>query len=195
MTAFSHSEIDKLGNTIIYLANKIPNLSKTKVLKLLYLLEHFSARLNRVPFMNLEFEVWKAGPVAKDVYIDLSNEESSRLKEYVKMYSKDDYPGSYVLGLKEFNDDEFSDNDIELMDCVIKEFGNKTAGELVDICHKKNMPWYQIALENGLLEEFEAGRLNSSSYKIDLSQLLDDCDRLFYQEKVEFDKFSRALKK
>ena len=73
MTAFSRSEIDKLGNTIIYLASKIPNLSKTKVLKLLYLLEHFSARYNRVPFVNLEFEVWKAGPVAKDVYIDLSN--------------------------------------------------------------------------------------------------------------------------
>ncbi len=195
MASFSHSEIDKLGNTLIYLAGNIPDLSKTKALKLLYLLEHFSVRFNRVPFVNLKFEVWKAGPVAKDVYIDLSNEEPSLLKGYVEMYSKENCLGSYVKGLHEFNDDEFSDNDIELMDYIIKEFGHKSASELVDICHKENMPWYKIASENGLLEEFESGRLNSSNYKIDLSELLDKCDKVFYQEKIEFDNFGRTLKR
>ena len=192
---FSSSEIDKLGNTIIYLTCKIPDLSKTKLLKLLYLLEHCSVRLNKVPFMNLEFEVWQAGPVSKDVFVDLSNDEQSLLKDYVKMETKPGMPGTYVKPLREFCDDEFSDNDMELMDSIIKKFGEKTATELVSICHKENRPWYQIAQEKGILNDFQSGCLTSSDYKIDLSDLLEGCDKDFYLDVVDFNNFGRTLKR
>lgn len=192
---FSSSKIDKLGNTIIYLASEIPDLSKTKLLKLLYLLEHCSVRLNKVPFANLEFEVWLAGPVSKDVYVDFSNDEQSLLKDYVEMETRSGMPGTYVKSLRVFCDDEFSDNDMELMDLIIKKFGNKTGTELVEICHKENMPWYQIAQERGILESFQSGCLTSSDYKIDLSDLLEGCDKDFYRDVVEFNNFGRSLKR
>lgn len=66
------NDIIKLGNTLIYIAKKIPYLSKTKALKLLYLMEDYSVKRFQQPFLGLPFEVWQAGPVIKDVFIDLS---------------------------------------------------------------------------------------------------------------------------
>ncbi len=43
-------------------------MSKTKLLKLLYLLEERSFLLFGTPFLGLDFEVWKLGPVPKEIY-------------------------------------------------------------------------------------------------------------------------------
>ena len=73
MCKFSESTKQKLGNTVVYIAHYTSNLSKTKLLKLLYLMEERMALKFHVPFIGIPFEVWQAGPVAKDVFIDLSD--------------------------------------------------------------------------------------------------------------------------
>ena len=73
MFKFSESTKQKLGNAIIYIAHHTSSLSKTKLLKLLYLMEERMALKYHVPFIGIPFEVWQAGPVAKDVFIDLSD--------------------------------------------------------------------------------------------------------------------------
>ena len=83
MCKFSESTKQKLGNTIVYIAHHTANLSKTKLLKLLYLMEERMALKYHVPFIGLPFEVWQAGPVAKDVFIDLSD-GPFLLKDFVK---------------------------------------------------------------------------------------------------------------
>ena len=71
MCKFSESNRQKLGNAIVYIARHTSNLSKTKLLKLLYLMEERMALKYHVPFIGLPFEVWQAGPVAKDVFIEI----------------------------------------------------------------------------------------------------------------------------
>lgn len=73
MCKFSESTKEKLGNALIYVAERVQDLSKTKVLKLLYLMEERMVLRYHVPFLGIPFEVWQAGPVAKDVFIDLSD--------------------------------------------------------------------------------------------------------------------------
>ena len=72
MQKISESDRNKIGNAVVYLAQHIDNLSKTKLLKLLYLMEEYSVVRFQTPFLGLPYEVWQAGPVAKDIFIDLS---------------------------------------------------------------------------------------------------------------------------
>lgn len=73
MCKFSEDSKQKLGNTLVFIADRVDQLSKTKLLKLLYLMEEYMVKRYHVPFLALPFEVWQAGPVVKDVFIDLSD--------------------------------------------------------------------------------------------------------------------------
>lgn len=82
-TKYSKGQISKVGNTIIYLSEKIGNLSKTKLLKLLYILDEVAVKKSGIPLLNLHYDVWKFGPVDKDIYIELSS-EPNLLKDYIR---------------------------------------------------------------------------------------------------------------
>ncbi len=127
-TTYSPNQISKIGNTVVFLAEKIKNLSKTKVLKLLYILDELSIKKSGIPFLNLKYKVWKFGPVSEDVFIDLSTSPTI-LKGYIER-SLSTEGKTIITSLVKFEDDEFSQNDIDLLNMVISEFGNKTAKEL-----------------------------------------------------------------
>ena len=91
------------------------------------LTEEYSVRRFHTPFLGLPYEVWQAGPVVKDVFIDLS-ENLVFLDGYVTMEVVG--AATDILPAKSFSDDEFSDNDLLVMDEVIRKYGDKTAKEL-----------------------------------------------------------------
>lgn len=188
MKAYTVSDKEKLGNVVVYIANHVPDLSKTKLLKLLYFMEEYSVKRFHTPFLGLLFEVWQAGPVVKDVFIDLS-ETPVLLDGFVKKEVKDG--NTYISAIKEFCDDEFSDNDIVVMDDMLKKYGNMTAKQLVNLTHAKGSLWYKVAEQEHLLEAFKEGKLNNSSYEIDFSEELPKCAREFYKEQVDFLKLTR----
>jgi uncharacterized phage-associated protein len=183
MKTYSRSDIEKIGNTIVYLAERIPDLSKTKLLKLLYLLEESYAIKHNLPFLGLEFEVWQAGPVARDIFIELSD-EPNLLSNYITIQKQVDT--TFVKALNAFNDDEFSDNEIDALIFVVEKFGSLTAKRLVDITHRKNSAWYKVAKSKGLIEAFEKGLTNSSDEKIDFTSFLDEKGRDIFIEQTAF---------
>lgn len=128
MCKFSESTKDKLGNALIYMAERIENLSKTKALKLLYFMEERMVLQYHTPFLGIPYEVWQAGPVAKDVFIDLSDGPYI-LKDYVK--TEIHHSATYIIPVRPFNDDEFSECEVEIMEEVLKKYGKMTAAELV----------------------------------------------------------------
>ena len=180
---------DKFGNAVIYIASHCSNLSKTKLLKLLYFMEEYSVRRFHTPFLGLPYEVWQAGPVAKDVFIDLS-ETPVLLDGYVRKQIVGD--ATYIQASREFNDDEFSDNDILVMQEVLKKYGNKTARELVQLTHQKGSLWYKIASENKLLDKFEKKLMNNSDFLIDFGDELTETGKDFYNDQIDFLQTSRA---
>ena len=191
MCKFSESSKQKLGNTLIYMAEHTLNLSKTKSLKLLFLMEEYMVKRYHVPFLALPFEVWQAGPVVKDVFIDLSD-SGQLLGEFIRTETLDG--GTYIKSLKPFSDDEFSDCEIEMMDEIIKKYGHKTAKQLVDEVHKEGSLWYNVAKENNLLEDFYNGISNNSSFLIDFSRDLAGCAKEYYLESLAIHQTANILK-
>ncbi|MGL5233687.1 MAG: Panacea domain-containing protein [Empedobacter falsenii] len=181
---FNQNQLEKIGNTVVYLSQNIPHLSKTKLLKLLYILDEISIKKSGLPFLNLKYKVWKFGPVSEELFIDLSS-ETKLLEDYIEKNNDDGV--NYIRPIVNFNDDEFSDNDIELMDSIIEKFGNKSAKELIAYTHRVNSPWYNTAKENDVLELLESEIINNTEYLIDMSQLIahDDRKRGIYSDYIE----------
>jgi uncharacterized phage-associated protein len=183
--------INKTGNTIIYLSERIPNLSKTKLLKLLYLIEEYDAIKYNTPFLGFKFEVWKAGPVAKDIFVDLSD-TPVLLKDFIQ--TKVVAGATYIIPKRAFDDSEFSDNDIEVMDYVIAKYGTKTAKQLVNITHKKGSAWSCLVEKHGLSESFKSGRKTCSDLEIDFTHYLGECEAEKYLENKEVHEAFESMK-
>lgn len=186
-TKYSEDQISKIGNSIIYLLEKIDDLPKTKLLKLLYILDEVSIKKSGIPFLNLHYDVWKFGPVDKDIFIEFSS-KPNLLKKYIKRTATADGK-TKISKASEFCDDEFSDNEIDLLNFVISKFGKSSSKELVSYTHKKGSPWYNVAKKNSLLELLEKEEINSTDLEIDLSVLVQH-DRRKKQLFKEFILFS-----
>ena len=189
----TQQQLQKLGNTLIYLAKNVGELSKTKILKLLFLLEESSVKRFGYPFFGLNFQIWKLGPVLKEVYIDLSEDSPNLLKDFIE---KDQFNNKLYLAKGEFNDDQFSDNDIYLLE-KIKDFArHKTARDLIDYTHEENSLWRKSAIKNGILQELESSEVNSTEHVIDFSLLFENDEQLRerYLESLENLEFINHLK-
>lgn len=181
---YTHEQRDKIANTIIYLAQKISNLSKTKTLKLLYILDELSIKQSGLPFLNLEYKVWKFGPVAQEIFVELSSEPSF-LKD--KIAHTNTHGHDYITANSAFCDDEFSDNDMELMNRVVSEFGSMNTKQLIDYTHRTSSLWYITAQRNDVLKNLEAGIINTTDIAINLSELAsyDERKLAIYRSFVE----------
>lgn len=159
-------------------------LSKTKALKLLYILDELAIKKSGIPFFNLKYKVWKFGPVSEEIFIDLSS-DISLLKGFVERTSEEGI--NLIKPLKPFNDDEFSDNDMELLNFVIEKFGHQSAKDLVFYTHRKNAPWYNAAKNHGVLELLQNEEINNTEILVDMGELVshDESKRALYSTFIE----------
>lgn len=75
---------------------------------------------------------WSCGKRCVD-FIDLSD-GPFLLKSFVKTDFRDG--GTFIEAVADFDDSEFSECEIEMMDEVLAKYGNMTASELVSETHK-----------------------------------------------------------
>lgn len=180
-TKYTEEQLDKIGNTAIYLSKHIKNLSKTKFLKLIYILDEESIKASGIPFFNIQYKVWKYGPVADAIFIDLSS-EIKLLDPFIEKDSK-----GHISPKKSFNDDEFSDNDINLLDKVIAKFGKENAKSLVSYTHRPDSLWTKKAKEKNVYDDLMNEDINSTDFVIDLADLVADDQRkkAIYESYIE----------
>ncbi|MBG6062419.1 putative phage-associated protein [Flavobacterium sp. CG_9.1] len=189
---YSRNQIDKLGNGLIYLIEKMGFLPKTSLLKLVYILDEFSVKKRGFPMFNLQYEIWKYGPVCQDLYIEF-NDGTSLLKEYIKSEIIDNK--THISAVNSFNDDEFSDSDIAIFDEIVTTFSGKNTNYLVDYTHQKNSLWYTTAQKNGVLDALLKEEINATDFKIDFADLVsyDENKLAFYKDHLEFLNFTASL--
>ena len=168
---YTLSDQQRIGNTILYLAQKIPNLSKTKLLKLIYILDEQCVKKTGIPFLGLTYEVWKNGPVNQDLFYLLSD-KTKEIKEFVRFDHNGRY--AYISPNKAFDDSEFSDRDIEVLNNLILTYGPLTADDLIEITHAKGGLWDKLASKHGLKEPFDKGFHKTSNHQINFKNLLDN---------------------
>ncbi|HTF30558.1 MAG TPA: Panacea domain-containing protein [Flavitalea sp.] len=194
---YTKNQINKLGNALIYLCDKMlavkEPVSKTHLLKLVFIIEEISVKKYGIPFFDLRFDVWKLGPVSKDLFVELSD-EPSLLVDFIRTEVTD--KATYIYPRRPFSDDEFSDIELELLKTVSERFLYCTAGELINVTHSKNSPWYKTAVENGILDMLESGQMTTSNVEIDLAEVIahDEQKLALYKSYKDFLSMSKSMK-
>ena len=172
---FSEEQLERIGNTIIYLLSKINDVPKTKLLKLLYILDEESIKRSGMPFLNLKYKVWHLGPVPERIFSDISSNEISdeviMLRDYISI-KKENKDGTYYNIESEFCSDEFSKSDIKFLNEIIEKFGKLTAKQLVAYTHREGTLWSKIAKNQDLLVKFETKEKTYTDFEIDLTELI-----------------------
>ncbi len=181
MCRFSEANKRKLGNTILYIAQHAKYPYKTEVLKLLFLMEERMVQQYHVPFLAIPFSVWRLGPVSVDVFEELSD-GPALLDDYISLQFCS--TGNKVIGKKPFEDEEFSDAELKVMEQVMSKYGDMTSEELIKETHREGSLWRITAEEQGLLADFEAKRANSSNVVLDMGKQLCPDAREFYEESL-----------
>jgi uncharacterized phage-associated protein len=194
---YTKNQIDKLGNALIYLCQKMrgvgEKVSKTHLLKLVFIIEEIAVKKYGIPFFDLRFDVWKLGPVSKDLFVELS-EEPELLASYI---SRQIVNGNvYIEAKKEFSDDEFNDKELELLEEIANRFLYCTANELINFTHRTESIWYKTALKNGVLDLLEKGQMTTTNIQIPLEEIIEgEAEKLaLYRNHKEFVAFSKSLK-
>jgi len=190
--AYSNEQLERIGNTIIFLESKIHPLYKTKLLKLIYLLDELSTARCGIPFLGLDYKLWQAGPVNSDLYEELN--QPYLLESFISLTQ--DALGTRVSGKKPFSDDEFSEMEINLLNEIATRYKATPAEKLVEITHRKSAPWYIIAQENNLLDAFNDRKVNTTDIPVDLTLLIrnDEKKMAMYKENIEVQNFAKFLR-
>lgn len=173
----------KIGNLLNYLSLRIPNLSMTKALKLLYLIDETSYMRTGVSVTWLDYKVWEMGPVAEELYNELrydqsllQNGEPINLESFIQT-EKVEVPGrqsQIIIHAKgKYSLEEFSPYETELIDNVIDRFGAYTAKQLINLLHEENTLWHKYVTDNDLKLNFQVyGK--KSNHTIDFAELIKD---------------------
>ena len=190
--SYSPEQVEKVGNAVVYLCERIKPLYKTKLLKLLYLLDEESIKRFGVPMFGLEYLVWSKGPVAREI-VDELRDKPHLLAEFIRI--EKDRMGNRVVPIKPFSDDEFTPHEVELLAELSDGHENSSAVELIDITHDKKSLWYKLAEQNGLLEAFEKGK-ETSNVRMDLGDVVaeDPVKSTIYKDYLEFRRVHKALR-
>ncbi len=195
--AYTRNQIEKLGNALIFLCDKMlaagEKVSKTHLLKLVFIIEEISIKKYGLPFFDLRFDVWKLGPVSKDLFVELS-EEPVLLADFIRREVNEN--NTFIYPKKAFSDDEFSDLEIELLKQISERFLYCTASELISVTHRKDSPWFKTASEHGVLELLESGQLNTTDIEINLFSLIegDEKKQSIYKNHKDFLALSKNFK-
>lgn len=174
----SIEQVEKIGNTVIYLSTRVGELARTKLLKLLFLIEEKSIKESGKPFFGLDFKVWQFGPVVEPVYNEITNDKVQIFEAYFKKNRFDEFEA-----VKPFDDDEFSLNDIKLLDEMVAFAKHKIAKDFVRITHAPGSLWTKTAKKYGVYEDLEYGDLKTTDYSIDFSMLFENNPNHFIAEK------------
>jgi uncharacterized phage-associated protein len=185
---------EKLSNLFVYLSSKINNLYSTKLIKLTYLIDEISVSETGVPVTWLSYKVWEKGPVPEKIYYNIVLELGSEFKDFIHITPSKKYSNGFkITPNSAFNDSEFSDYEIELMDRVIEEFGNLSSSELIDYLHKEGSLWHKVVIEKGLEDKFKYTS-KTSPYEIPLKDAIKDKSMIgLYDEMFENVKFFSKL--
>lgn len=171
----------KIGVLLNYLSTKIPNLSVTKMLKLLYLIDETAYTRSGAPITWLDYKVWEMGPVAEEVYAELKynqklvkNNTPINLDNYITTQKKVGDNGVELITIypnNTYNLDNFSEFEAELIDNIIDRFGSYSATELIKLLHAENSLWHKKVQNHNLDNNFKLyGK--KSNHTLDFSELI-----------------------
>lgn len=174
---------DKIGNLLSYLTLKNSSLSLTKALKLLYLIDEISVLESGSPITFLDYKVWENGPVAHELYDELKYGRKivqgtieyslDEFIDVIKIHNTSRLQEEVFLKNKSIPDlSEFCEVEIELIDKVLKKYGNKNATQLIDLLHKEGTLWFNTVKEQKI--DFKLNQSKKTDVSLNFANIIQD---------------------
>lgn len=138
-------ERDKLINAIVYFAQNADHLGKTKLFKLLYLLDFEHYRQTGRSVTGLDYYAWKLGPVP--VALDEEIEEPEKdLDEAVTVEPElvINHKRMHIKATQAFDSSHFSKRELRLLQSLTDKHKSCFAKDMVSITHKKGGAWDRV---------------------------------------------------
>jgi uncharacterized phage-associated protein len=137
---------NKAKQLILYLASKV-DVGKTKLMKLLYLIDFIAYEKRGKPITNDVYEHWDLGPVPRNIWKNFKEMTSDILEQK----AEDRNTGKYHKLIPKITPNLaiFTKTEREVIDSVIEEYGNLYQRELVQIVHKE-LP-YRVTQKNEVI--------------------------------------------
>jgi len=143
-------EREKLLNAIIFFAEATRHCGKTKLFKLLYILDFEHFRLSGRSVTGLDYFAWEMGPVpvALDEELDLPDDDLLASVEIVAEQVID-HVRYAVKPKREFDASHFSKRELRIMEELAAKYRDVYAQAMVDVTHAENGAWEKV-FEKGL---------------------------------------------
>ena len=142
---------EKTRQLILYLASRV-DIGKTKLMKLLYLIDFTAYEKTGKPITNDMYEHWVLGPVPNNIW----NRFDALLSGIIKQERENRGSGIYTRLVSIASPDLsiFTRKEREVIDSIIEKYGNLYQRELVEIVHKE-LP-YRITQKDEVIPYFLA---------------------------------------
>lgn len=144
---------EKLINAITYFAEHTKYCGKTKLLKLLYLLDFCHFKQTGKSVTGLEYFAWEKGPVPVTLYEELSGKMNPDLKEAINIVQIDDF--QKIAPKKKFADKYFTKREREVMAHIALIYRDAKAQDMIEVTHFKNEPWHKTLKEKGPFKKID----------------------------------------
>jgi uncharacterized phage-associated protein len=129
-----HPDGEKVVNMIAYFATRCPQATKMKISKLMYYADKTHLNLYGRPISGDAYIRMKFGPVPS-MGLNLMR-HTAYFEDVSELFDqKIEVKGVAVRPLQEFDRNVFSRSDMAIMDRILDELGERTAGDLSDLSH------------------------------------------------------------
>lgn len=138
-------EREKLLNAIIYFAEHTKYCGKTKLFKLLFLLDFEHFKLTGRSVTGSQYRAIQLGPVPSGCFAEFDAPEEDFLEAIeIKPSRMIDYSMLKIVPRRGFDPSHFSKRELRLMETIATEHKNKTATQMVDLTHAENGVWDRV---------------------------------------------------
>jgi uncharacterized phage-associated protein len=140
----THSR-EKLVDAIVFFASNTKNCGKTKLFKLLYLLDFEHFRQTGRSVTDQDYLAWERGPIPaslEDEWDDKADDMKGAFS--IKIEKVIDHEQQTIVPSREFNPEHFSKREIEIMRRLGKQYERHSAKDMVNVVHVEGGPWKRI---------------------------------------------------
>jgi len=142
---------EKLVQAIVYFASHAQHCGKTKLFKLLFLLDFEHFRETGWSVTGLDYFAWKLGPVpvALDEEWDEGFKEDLSAAITIQSEPQYSYTRLTAVACVSFDDNFFSKRELRLLAAIAERYRDCRSGEMVDVTHAENGAWEKTLKERG----------------------------------------------
>lgn len=133
---------EKLLNTLIFFAANTRYCGKTKLFKLLYLLDFDHFRATGRSVTGLSYYAWEKGPVPIKLESEL-DEPAGDLFEAIRIEPEQliNFQRLNIVPQRAFDPSHFSNRELRLLERIAGDYAQSRAGEMVEVTHAENGAW------------------------------------------------------